>query len=101
MKGRRRELFSRIYRRCIKVRGPLSTPCWIWQGSDTGDGRGGGYGKISLDGWMVVVHRVMYQVWYGPIAPRKQVDHRCRNRRCCNPLHLEHVTHLQNQRRKT
>jgi len=100
MKGRRREIFSKIYRRVLKVHGPLSTPCWIWQGPDSGNGRGGEYGRFSFEGTTASVHRTMYQIWHGPIAPKKQVDHLCRNRRCCNPLHLEQVTHLKNQKRK-
>ena len=36
----------------------------------------------------------------GPIPPRKQIDHLCRNRRCVRPSHLEMVTHRKNQRRR-
>ncbi|QYW01794.1 HNH endonuclease [Stenotrophomonas phage Paxi] len=28
------------------------------------------------------------------------MDHLCNQRKCCNPQHLELVTHLQNQRRR-
>lgn len=100
LKGRRKEIFSKVYKRILKVYGPLNTPCWIWLGSDSGNGRGGGYGRICLDGATMATHRVMYSLWYGPIAHKKQIDHLCKNRRCCNPLHLEQVTHKQNQRRK-
>jgi len=42
----------------------------------------------------------MYVIEYGPIPPRKQIDHTCRNRLCVNPSHLEMVTHKQNQKRR-
>lgn len=74
--------------------------CWLWLGSHSGEGRGGGYGRMSLDGHTVSVHRTMYAALYGPIPGRKQIDHTCCNRLCCNPSHLEMVTHKQNQRRR-
>ncbi len=37
-------------------------------------------------------HRWMYQALVGPIPAGKQIDHLCRNTRCCNPDHLEPVT---------
>lgn len=74
--------------------------CWNWQGADSGDGRGGGYPRMSLDGRTVVVHRVMATHVYGFIPSKRQVDHTCRNRRCVNPDHLELVSHAENQRRR-
>ncbi len=55
---------------------------------------------MCLDGGTMAVHIVMYVIEHGPIPPRKQLDHRCRTRRCVNPEHLEKVTHKQNQRRR-
>jgi len=72
--------------------------CLLWQGSDSGTGRGGGYGRIKYDGANFAVHRLVYQLVYGPISPRKQVDHSCNNRLCCNPDHLQHMTHKKNQK---
>jgi hypothetical protein len=72
------------------------TGCWLWAGGHSGDGRGGGYGRINIDGGTMAVHRVMYIVEHGPIPPKKQIDHCCPygpDRRCCNPDHLEMVTH--------
>lgn len=76
------------------------TGCWNWDGPDSGNGRGGGYGRMSLDGQTVATHIVSYTHFYGYIPTKKQVDHTCNNRLCCNPLHLELVTHLQNQKRR-
>lgn len=74
--------------------------CWLWQGGDSGTGRGGGYGRISIDGQTSAVHKVMYVNEHGYVPSKKQIDHLCSNRLCCNPLHLEIVTHKQNQRRR-
>jgi len=76
------------------------TPCWIWQGGDSGDGRGGGYGRISIDGFSAAVHRVVYTMIHGYLPAKRQVDHLCENRLCCNPEHLEDMTHKQNQRKR-
>ena len=76
------------------------SPCFIWTGSTSGTGRGGGYGRMSLDGQTVAVHLVSYANFFGYIPGKKQVDHLCRNRLCWNPAHLELVTHLENQKRR-
>lgn len=95
--GRRAEIFARIRER---VRLCPRSGCWIWTGPDSGTGRGGGYPRFSLGDRTVAVHRVMATHAFGYIHPKQQVDHRCRNRRCVNPEHLEVVTHRENQRRR-
>jgi hypothetical protein len=67
-----------------------NTGCWLWLGSDSGNG----YGKVSIDGKDMMVHRVVYELLVGPIPDGLVLDHipRCRCRRCCNPDHLEPVT---------
>ena len=75
-----------------------ASPCHLWTGPDSGTGRGGGYGRMSLSGQTVAVHLVVYTHFYGYIPGKKQIDHKCNNRKCCNPAHLEMVTHLKNQR---
>lgn len=76
------------------------SPCHLWTGPDSGEGRGGGYGRMKLDGGTVSVHITAWVCEHGPIPPRKQLDHACEQRRCANEAHLELVTHLQNQRRR-
>lgn len=78
----------------------VPSPCHIWQGSDSGNGRGGGYPRMSLDGQTVAVHIVSFVNANGFVPGKKQVDHLCNNRMCVNELHLEMVTHRENQKRR-
>lgn len=78
----------------------MGSPCHIWQGPDSGNGRGGGYPRMCLNGQTVAVHKVMFVNKNGFVPGKKQIDHKCRNRMCVNPDHLEMVTHKQNQKRR-
>lgn len=95
--ARRDDLMSRI---CARLVLDPATGCWLWTGPTSGDGRGGGYPRMSLDGRTVSVHRVMGMMFAGFVHPGRQFDHTCRVRRCCNPGHLQLVTNLENQRRR-
>lgn len=101
--ARREFILNRIYERVEVqdlgfVQGGQPSPCHIWTGPDSGDGKGGGYGRMSLNSQTVAVHLVVYTHYYGYIPGKKQIDHLCNNRRCCNPTHLQMVTHRTNQR---
>ena len=76
------------------------SPCHVWQGGDSGTGRGGGYPRMSLDGQTVAVHIVSFVNKNGFVPGKKQIDHLCNNRMCVNPDHLEMVTHKTNQKRR-
>ena len=72
-----------------------SSGCWVWQRAIVG-----GYGAIKLpDRRMAKVHRITFELFKGPIIEGLQIDHLCRNRRCCNPDHLEAVTSRVNTQR--
>lgn len=92
---RRKSIFEKIMAR---TNIDPDTGCWIWQGPTSGKGRGGGYGRMSLDGQTVAVHIVMFVNFFGFVPGKKQIDHQCNNRLCCNPDHLQMVTHKQNQK---
>lgn len=103
--SRRDEIILRIYERVeVKDLGFVldgrPSPCHIWTGPDSGTGKGGGYGRMSLNSQTVAVHLVVYTHYFGYIPGKKQIDHLCNNRLCCNPAHLEMVSHLTNQRRR-
>lgn len=102
LNGRRAEIMQKIVRNCKAVPSPegVEGPCWEWQGGTSGNGRGGGYGRVCISGGTMAVHRVVYQIIHGPIPNKKQIDHKCKNRLCCNPQHLEMVTHKENQKRR-
>lgn len=73
------------------------SPCHIWLGADSGKQK---YGRMTLNGQTVATHIVVYTHYYGYIPTTKQIDHLCNNRLCCNPAHLEMVTHKENQKRR-
>lgn len=97
---RREEIRIKVLSNVSIEAGPLSTPCWLWLAGTSGDGRGGGYARMTLNGGTVAVHRAMWTNEHGMIPPKKQIDHLCKNRNCVNPDHGELVTHKQNQRRR-
>ncbi len=104
--NRRERIIEKIQARCDIVHTGFfidgkPSPCHLWAGPTSGEGRGGGYGRMCLDGQTVAVHIVSFTHYFGYIPSKKQIDHRCNQRRCCNPQHLEIVTHLQNQRRRS
>lgn len=75
-----------------------ATGCINWTGPVTRQG----YGRIGLggrDGGHTQAHRLAYETAKGPIPEGLVIDHLCRNRRCCNPDHLEAVTSRENTRR--
>ena len=69
--------------------------CWLWLGSLSN-----GYGQTSLyqaGKRDITLHRLAYELYKGEIPAGLEIDHLCRIRCCCNPDHLEAVTHLENQ----
>jgi hypothetical protein len=55
-----------------------------------------GYARISYQGESRYGHIVAYSIAKGPVPEGKELDHLCRVRHCCNPDHLEPVTHQVN-----
>lgn len=95
--SRRDKILKKVLDNCVRD----ENGCMIWQGGHSGNGRGGGYGRVCIDGATVATHRLVYVHFNGIIPPKKQVDHTCGNRLCCNPNHLELVTHKENQKRRS
>lgn len=73
--------------------------CWLF----TGRAEVNGYGVVSeptaLGSRTKLVHRLVYEALERALRDGEELDHLCRTPRCCNPLHLEPVTHAENMRR--
>jgi hypothetical protein len=69
------------------------TGCWMWCGSFFKNG----YGRIWKDGKTRLAHRVSYEIHVGEIPVGMTIDHKCENKGCVNPDHLQPVTARENQ----
>lgn len=69
--------------------------CWEWTGTIKD-----GYGRFFYGGRKlnrrVRVHRMMYAIFMGNVKDNIELDHLCKNKGCCNPFHLEPVSHDEN-----
>jgi len=69
--------------------------CWEWQGSIN---KATGYGKKQVNGKPELAHRWIWMTLFGPIPKDKVINHKCGNRSCVNPHHLEVVSQAENCR---
>lgn len=85
----------------VDVGGP--DECWLWTAYKNKDGYGSfngslGGAKVSP----VPAHRWAYEcITRQPIPRGLTLDHRCEVYHCCNPRHLEPVTHAVNVERSS
>lgn len=66
--------------------------CWLW-GAFIDKA---GYGRIGSGSDVLYAHRVSYEIHVGPIPGGVEIDHKCRNRSCVNPEHLQAVSRKRN-----
>ena len=91
-----RAVDERLWERVDKTSSPNG--CWIWLGSFNSHG----YGQMMIgsrkDGTrtLATTHRLAYLETKGSINSELEIDHLCRNKKCCNPEHLEAVPHSVN-----
>ena len=73
--------------------------CWLWLGHLKRNGYGT-LGVKSNGAWRTDhAHRASYEAFIGTVPEGADIDHKCRNRGCVNPQHLEPVTRSANLRR--
>lgn len=67
-----------------------NTGCWLWEGALSE-----GYGAVGVPRTKrtAAVHILVYEYLVGPIPKNLECDHLCLNKSCCNPDHIEPVTH--------
>jgi len=82
---------DRLLARCTEGEGG----CWNYTGSR--DARG--YARMSVEGRSWLAYRYAYTALIGEIPDGLELDHLCRNPTCCNPWHLDPVTHQINVQR--
>ena len=73
--------------------------CWPWQLSCDRIG----YGSVRFSVRNYLAHVVAYVLTFGQVPDGLELDHvrarGCTRRDCCNPAHIEAVTHAENMRR--
>ena len=72
-----------------------ATGCWNWLIGFNPNG----YATIRINNHSYTVYKLLHKLLHGPLLKGLELDHKCRNRRCINPDHLEPVTHTENMRR--
>jgi len=81
--------YEKLYNKIIsKIE--IKNDCWEW----TGKLNKGGYGVVSYHEKRFYAHRISY-IYNNETYPMV-VHHTCKNRKCCNPKHLESVSSKKN-----
>lgn len=84
------DLFNKIKDNIIED----SSGCWIWRGKKNDEG----YGYVRYENKYMYSHRIFY-IYYNRQYPYI-VHHKCNNKSCCNPNHLESVSSSSNSKQR-
>lgn len=88
-----------LLHRLMKKIYPVDCGCWIWVGSQNDGGYGTLYArKEEFNRPVYLLHRLTYEIAVGPIPFGYQIHHKCENKLCCNPEHLEKITPIRHSR---
>jgi len=73
-----------------------SDGCWEWNGSMSKGKNGGRYPLHKVQGKNVQIHRIVLEAKHQQSLGTQVAHHMCANSECCNPDHLQPVTHREN-----
>ena len=76
----------------------FDTPCWIASRRII---HGGGYMMICVNGRDRAAHIVYWERENGPVPPGHELHHRCEQKSCMRPDHLEPLTDAEHKHRHT
>lgn len=87
--GNMEEAFRKVKARCAI---DDENGCWEYPRVN-----GKGYGELSVGAAPVLAHRLMARISLPEFEDQLQVHHKCANRVCCNPAHLQMLTSRENR----
>ena len=101
MKNWKVEDLPERWRKKIQV---VGNGCWLWRGATGGIGVHQ-YGQIKVRlafkrYILKCAHAAIYEYLNGTIPEGLECDHKCEQKLCCNPAHIDIVTHKVNCERR-